>query len=66
MQLSQLQADVQTQLLAPKGPSEKDIAKLFLNSGVTFHTLLLLPPMKRQLDDMRIPCRWRPAPRTCW
>ena len=52
MQINQIQADIQTRLLAPKGPSETDIARLFLNSGVTFHTLLLLPSIRRDVEDL--------------
>jgi hypothetical protein len=52
MKIGQLQADVQTQLLASKGPSEGDVAKLFLNSGVTFHTLLLLSAVKREVENL--------------
>ena len=52
MKTAQLFADVQTQLMAPKGPSKTDIARLFLNSGVTFHTLLLLPSVRREMEDL--------------
>jgi hypothetical protein len=52
MRISQMQIDTQTRMLAPKEASGTDIAKLFLNSGITVHTLLLLPSMKRQLADM--------------
>ena len=52
MRAAQLFADVQKELLVPRGPSETDIAKLFLNSGVTFHTLLLLPAVRREVEDL--------------
>jgi hypothetical protein len=52
MQIDKLLMDAQRELEAPSAVSENEIAKLFLNSGATFHTLLMMPTFFRDLEDL--------------